>query len=269
MSVEGFCSKGREQVLHRLHLFKKERPIIVQLWGNVPEYYAKTVKYIKKLKPAGIDINIGCSVRDVLSGGRGSALIKDRKLVEKIIDTVRGEVEGTPVSVKTRLGYDCIDIDGWIRFLLELKLDLITIHGRISKEGYSTPSNWEKISECVKLRDEISPDTLIIGNGDIKSLEQGKEYIKKYGVDGFMVGRGILNNPWLFNGREDISKEERIDILIKHFEIFEKVWKGKKPFNSQKKYIKAYISNFDSASELRKELMECNSFNEVQKTLTQ
>lgn len=267
LSVEGFCSKGREQVSHRLHLSKKERPVIVQLWGNIPEYYGETVRFVKKLRPAGIDINIGCSVRDVLSGGRGSALIKDRELVKRIIDTVRGEAGSIPVSVKTRLGYDDIDINGWIRFLLELKLDLITIHGRISKEGYSSPSNWEKISECVRLRNEISPDTLIIGNGDVKNLEQGKDYVKKYGVDGFMVGRGILNNPWLFSGKEDISKEERIDVLIKHFEIFEKVWRGKKPFNSQKKYIKAYISNFDDANELRKRFMESNSFEEIQKVI--
>jgi tRNA-dihydrouridine synthase len=268
LSVEGFCSKGRDEVVHRLEFAKKEKPVVIQLWGNIPEYYAQTVKYVKKLKPSGIDINIGCSVRDVLSGGKGSALIKERELVKEIIGAVRDEAGSIPISVKTRLGYDEVNIDGWIKFLLEQDLDLITIHGRISKEGYSTPSNWEKISECVKLRDEISPDTLIIGNGDITSLEQGKEYVNRYGVDGFMVGRGILSNPWLFSGREEISKEERINTLIKHFGIFEKVWKGRKPFNSQKKYIKAYISNFDGANELRKELMGCNDIEELRSLLT-
>lgn len=258
LSVEGFCSKGKEQVSHRLRFSKREFPVVVQLWGNVPEYYQEVVKNIKKLKPAGIDINIGCSVRDVLSSGKGSALIEDRDLVKEIIQSVRKESGNIPVSVKTRLGYDQIDIDGWIRFLLEQNLDLITIHGRISKQGYSTPSNWERVSECVKLRDELSPDTIIIGNGDISSLKQGEEYVSRYGVDGFMVGRGMLSNPWLFSGREEISKEERIDTLVKHFETFERVWKDSKPFNTQKKYIKAYISNFDGANELRKQLMECS-----------
>lgn len=267
LSVEGFCSKGREKVSHRFLFSKKEKPIVVQLWGNEPEYYVETIKNIRKLKPDGIDINMGCSVRDVLSGGRGSGLILQKELAKEIISVVKKEAKGIPVSVKTRLGYDTVDIDGWIGFLLEQGLDSITIHGRLSKEGYATPSRWMEISNCVKLRDEISPDTVIIGNGDIKSVKQGKEYVGKYGIDGFMIGRGILNNPWVFSKRSDISKEERVKVLLKHFELFEKVWKGGKPFNSQKKYIKAYISNFEGANELRKKLMSCNSTNDLKEAL--
>ena len=263
LNVEGFCSKGKERVSHRVKFSKREKPLVVQLWGNVPEYYGETIKCVKKLRPDGIDINIGCSVRDVLSGGRGSALINDKKLVKEIIEIVKRESGNIPVSVKTRLGYDAIDIEGWIGFLLEQNLDMITIHGRISKDGYSVPSKWEEIGRCVELRNKISPDTLIIGNGDIKSLEQGKEYVRKYGVDGFMVGRAILNNPWLFSGREAIQKKERLNILVKHLKLFKKVWKGSKPFNSQKKYIKAYISDFDDVNNLRKELMNCNTVEEV------
>ncbi|HRY22578.1 MAG TPA: tRNA-dihydrouridine synthase [Candidatus Dojkabacteria bacterium] len=269
LNVEGFCSKGKEKVIHRLDFTRKERPIIVQLWGNTVEDYVETLKYVKKLKPDGIDINIGCSVRDVLSGGRCSALIKEKPLVKEIIEAVQGASGGLPVSVKTRLGYDEVDVEGWIGFLLTLDLDLITVHGRISKEGYSTPARWDMIAECVKLRDQISPETLIIGNGDIKSLKQGEEYVKRYGVDGFMVARGIMNNPWLFSGRrlEEISTREKVDILIKHLRLFDKTWEGEKPFNSQKKYIKAYITGFDGANELRKELMETSTTEEVVKIL--
>lgn len=267
LSVEGFCSKGREKVSHRFLFSKKEKPIVVQLWGNEPEYYVETIKYVRKLKPDGIDINMGCSVKDVLSGGRGSGLILQKDLVKEIITAVKKEARGIPVSVKTRLGYDTVDIGGWIRFLLEQGLDSITIHTRLSKEGYGSCTRWEEMSECVKLRDEISPNTVIIGNGDIKSVNQGKEYVERYGIDGFMIGRGILNNPWVFSKRSDISKKERIEILLKHFELFEKVWKGSKPFNSQKKYIKAYISNFEGANELRKKLMSCNSTNGFKEAL--
>ena len=265
LNVEGFCSKGREKVIHRLDFTKKERPIIVQLWGNTVENYVETLKYVKKLKPDGIDINIGCSVRDVLSSGRCSALIKEKDLVKEIVEAVKESSGNLPVSVKTRLGYDEIDVEGWIGFLLTLNLDLITVHGRISKDGYSTPSRWDIISECVRLRDEISPKTLIIGNGDIKSLKQGEEYVEKYGVDGFMVARGIMNNPWLFSGKKpkEISCEEKREILLKHLRLFDKTWKGTKPFNSQKKYIKAYISGFDGANELRKDLMAANITKEV------
>lgn len=269
LNVEGFCSRGREKVVHRLDFTKREKPVIVQLWGNTPEDYVETLKYVKKLKPDGIDINIGCSVRDVLSSGRCSALIKEKDLVKEIVEAVKDASGSLPVSVKTRLGYDEVDVEGWIGFLLGLNLDLITVHGRISKEGYSTPSRWDKIADCVALRDEISPDTLIIGNGDIKSLKQGEEYVEKFGVDGFMVARGIMNNPWLFSGRKrkEIPHEEKKEVLLKHLKLFDKTWEGTKPFNSQKKYIKAYISGFDGASELRKELMGTTTTEEVVKIL--
>lgn len=269
LSVEGFCSKGRERVSHRLEFVDSERPVVVQLWGNVPEYYAETVKYVKTLNPDGIDINIGCSVRDVLASGKGSALILEQNLVKEIIEAVTSEAGDIPVSVKTRLGYDKVDVEGWIAFLLGQKLDMVTIHGRISKEGYATQSRWEELKQCVQLRDEISPDTILIGNGDISSFEQGKNYVQEYGLDGFMVGRAILNNPWLFSGRDDIPVQERISTLLKHLELFEKIWGDTKPFNSQKKYIKAYINNFDGANEVRKALMECSGYEEVQRVVSE
>ena len=269
LNVEGFCSKGRERVVHRLDFENVEKPVVVQLWGNVPEYYAQTIEYVKELNPDGIDINMGCSVRDVLSSGRGSALINDRVLAKEIIDAVKGSVGKLPVSVKTRIGFDKVDTEGWIGFLLEQKLDMITVHGRLSKEAYSSPSRWDEISRSVRLRDSISPDTLILGNGDVKDINQASEYVKKYGVDGVMIGRAILNNPWLFSGRkpEDISKEERFEVLKKHLEIFEKERGDMDIFNSQKKYIKAYISNFNTAADMRIQLMTADSTSQVMQLL--
>ena len=265
LNVEGFCSKGREKVIHRLDFRNIEKPVVVQLWGNVPEYYAETVEYVKTLNPDGIDINMGCSVRDVLSSGRGSALINDKVLAKEIIDVVKESAGDLPVSVKTRIGFDKIDTEEWIGFLLEQGLDMITVHGRLSREGYSTPSRWDEIAKCVKLRNEIAPDTIVLGNGDVKDIEQAKEYVDRYGVDGVMIGRAILTNPWLFSGRkpEDISKEERVEVLKKHLEIFEKEKGDRDIFNSQKKYIKAYISNFETAGELRSKLMDTSSSLEI------
>ena len=265
LNVEGFCSKGREKVIHRLDFRNIEKPVVVQLWGNVPEYYAETVEYVKTLNPDGIDINMGCSVRDVLSSGRGSALINDKVLAKEIIDVVKESAGDLPVSVKTRIGFDKIDTEEWIGFLLEQGLDMITVHGRLSREGYATPSRWDEIAKCVKLRDSISPKTVILGNGDVKDIGQAKEYSDKYGVDGVMIGRAILTNPWLFSGKkpEDISKEERVEVLKKHLEIFEKEKGDMNIFNSQKKYIKAYISNFETAGELRSKLMDTSSSLEI------
>lgn len=259
MNVDGYCSVGKKGVDHRVVFEDIERPIVIQLWGSNPENYANTVNDLKELKPGGFDINMGCAVRNVTSTGGGSALIKDPNLAKEIIEAVKNEAGNIPVSVKTRIGYDKIDTKNWIGFLLQQNLDMLTVHGRIAKEAYNIPARWEEIAKCVRLRDEISPSTLLIGNGDIVGTAQGEEYAKRYGTDGYMVGRAILSNPWLFSDRENISVQERLDTLVKHCELFEKVWGERKNFNITKKFVKAYINGFDDAAELRQGLMMANS----------
>ncbi|MDD4381985.1 MAG: tRNA-dihydrouridine synthase [Candidatus Dojkabacteria bacterium] len=255
MNVDGFCSEGRDAVIHRLKFVDKERPIIIQLWGNTPENYAETVKYlVENVKPDGIDINMGCSVKDVLKTGGGGALIKQKDLVKEIIEVVRGNIGDIPLSVKTRLGYNSVDYD-WIEYLLSFNLAMLTIHGRLVKEGYNVSCRWDDIGKCVDIKNSISPTTLLIGNGDIFSKEQGEEYVGKYNLDGYMVGRGILQNPWIFSDKNNVSKEERISVLKKHVKLYLDTWGGEKHFYTQRKYIKAYINGFDGAVKLRNELM--------------
>ncbi len=268
MNVEGYCSVGKDKVDHRIQFSEIERPIVIQLWGNIPEDFAKTVSEIKNLKPEGFDINMGCAVRNVLNTGGGSALIKEPELVKEIIQAVKQEAGDIPVSVKTRLGYSTVDTENWIGFLLNQGLDMLTVHGRIAKDSYAIPSRWDEIQKVVKMRDEISPSTLIIGNGDITSSRQGEEYVKTYGTDGYMVGRGILANPWLFSGREDVPEEERFDTLLKHAELFNQVWGNEKNFSVIKKYIKAYISDFEGANELRQKLMMVNNYDDLKELIS-
>lgn len=267
LNVEGFCSKGRKNIVHRIQFSEIERPIVIQLWGNIPEYYVEAIGDIKELKPDGIDINMGCSVRDVISGGRGSALIKDRVLAKEIISAVKDSAGDIPVSVKTRIGFDSIDTENWIGFLLEQKLDLITVHGRLSKEDYSTPSRWDEIGKCVILRDSICPSTMILGNGDVRSIFDGLNYVSQYNLDGFLIGRASMSNPWIFSERVNISKEERINVLLKHLDLFKRTWNGSKPFSSQKKYVKAYLNDFDGVNDLRKELLLTEDIDEMREIL--
>lgn len=267
MNVEGYCSVGKNKVDHRIQFGEIERPIVIQLWGNVPEDFSKTVREIKELKPEGFDINMGCAVRNVLSTGGGSALIKEPELAKEIIQAVKQEAGDIPVSVKTRLGYSSVDTENWIGLLLNQGLDMLTVHGRIAKDSYAIPSRWDEIQKVVRMRDEISPTTLIIGNGDITSSRQGEEYVKTYGTDGYMVGRGILNNPWLFSGREDIPEEERFNVLLEHAKLFNEVWGDEKNFSVIKKYIKAYISDFEGANELRQRLMMVTSYDDLKTVL--
>lgn len=263
MNVDGYCSVGKKGVDHRVVFEEIERPIVIQLWGSNPENFAKTVRDLKQLNPDGFDINMGCAVRNVTSIGGGSALIQDPNLAKAIIEAVKSEAGDIPVSVKTRLGYESVDTENWIGVLLKQDLDMLTVHGRIAKEGYNIPARWDEIARCVKLRDKISPFTLLIGNGDITNVKQGKEYIKRYGTDGYMVGRAIMSNPWLFSGREDISVQERLDTLVRHCELFERVWGERKDFNITKKFVKAYINGFDGVAELRQRLMTAKNFEDL------
>jgi len=267
MNVEGYCSVGKDKVDHRIQFSEIERPIVIQLWGNVPEDFAKTVREIKELKPDGFDINMGCAVRNVINTGGGSALIKEPELAKEIIQAVKQEAGDIPVSVKTRLGYSMVDTENWIGLLLNQGLDMLTVHGRIAKDSYAIPSRWDEIQKVVKMRDKISPNTLIIGNGDITSSRQGEEYVKTYGTDGYMVGRGILNNPWVFSGREDIPEGERFNILLEHAKLFNEVWGEEKNFSVIKKYIKAYISDFEGANELRQRLIMVNNYEDLKELI--
>jgi tRNA-dihydrouridine synthase len=118
------------------------------------------------------------------------------------------------------------------------------------------------------MRDEISPGTLIIGNGDVETISQAKEYCKKYGCDGVMIGRGIFGKPWLFEkSPRERTPEERLKILVEHSKLFDKTFKGIKSFAVMRKHFKAYVNGWDGAKELRAELMLAEDSKEVEATV--
>jgi len=264
VNVEGLNSKGREKVIHRLQYEEGEKPIIAQLWGIKPENFQYGAKLVKEMGFDGVDINMGCSVKNVIKNNAGSGLMNaDKQLVSDIIEATKEGAQGLPVSVKTRLGFEYPDIERWLGFLLEQNLDVLTVHMRTAKGDSAINANWDYTDEIVKLRDEKNPSTLLFGNGDIKSVSQGSQYCKKFGIDGFMIGRQAIYNPWIFSERENISKEERFSVFKDHLELFDKTWGNEKNFHSLKKFFKAYIGNFEGANELRSRLMDCTNRKEV------
>jgi len=189
-----------------------------------------------------------------------------------------------PISIKTRIGYNKIEIDTWIRALLEQRLPVLTVHLRTRKEMSDVPAHWELMPEIVKLRDEISPETLIIGNGDAESLEDAYKKYEKSGCDGVMFGRAIFGNPWLFdrekdpklmiqdsrgegnkkNKKEEKEKiEEKLHVMLEHTELFENLFGDRKSFAVMKKHYKAYVNGWNGAKELRAMLMEADSVSEA------
>jgi len=214
----------------------------------------------------GIDINMGCPVRKVVKRGNCSGLIRNPKLAAELITAAKEGAGNLPVSVKTRIGNDKIVTEDWIGFLLEQDLAAITVHARTSNEMTKVPVHKEEFGKAVKLRDQINPETLIIANGDIMSYNQGLEIVSDYKVDGIMIARGLLHNPWVFNNNkqfENISVFEKLQLLKKHIMLFEKTWGKTKNFELMKKFYKAYLNGFDNASEMRSELVLIHGYTET------
>jgi tRNA-dihydrouridine synthase len=202
---------------------------------------------------------MGCPDRVIVNRGNCAALIKNPQLAKEIIDQTRIGAKGLPISVKTRLGFEQTNL-AWLKFLLQQDLAALTIHLRTVPEMSKVSAHWEKMVQILKLRDEISPGTVIIGNGDILNQEEIDDKFKTYNCDGFMVGRGIFQNPWIFNRKvkiEKITVQERIDLFIKHIKLFEKTWKNDKNPANLGKFCKTYISNFPDAISLREQIMNC------------
>ena len=254
---------------------KKQHPIIVQFFGCKSEQFEYCARLALKLGFDGIDINMGCPDRKVQKQGAGSELINNPELAREIIRATKKGCEGKiPVSIKTRLGYRKKDIENWIFDILKEGVSAITIHGRHATQGYQGSADWEIIGEISKKIREKYPDVVIIGNGDIKSIEQGKEFAKKYDVDGVMIGREVMHNPWVFKSELDSNFnqinpniKERIKTAIKHTEIFSKIYKDEHTFSAMKKYYKAYLSGFEGAVKFRAELMQTKNAKEAIKIL--
>lgn len=286
VSADGLNSVGYNKLLHNLIFSNKERPIVLQLFTGRPEQIFKVGRLVSKLKFDGLDLNMGCPDKAVEKQGGGASLIKNHELAVEIIKRARegvglssrivknsrrlgDKIEKIPVSVKTRIGYREIDWN-WITLMLKQKLPALTIHLRTRKEMSDVPAHWEIMPEIVRLRNEISPETLIIGNGDIYSMEDGLEKIKKYGCDGVMVGRGVFGKPWFFGNTKNLIVDNsaegiknKLNILLEHTRLFGRTFEGIKSFDVMKKHFKAYVSGWDGAKELRVRLMDCKNYKEV------
>ena len=247
---------------------EEERPIVAQLFGANPEHMEKSAELVKKLSFDGLDINMGCPDRSVEDQGAGAALMKNPKLARKIIQAAKNGAPALPVSVKTRIGYSKFDENFFIEILKE-NLAALTVHLRTRKEMSEVPAHWELMPKIVELRNKISPETLIIGNGDIKDLKEGREKAKQYGCDGIMIGRAALGNPFLFSENKNVPNEVegRLKVLLEHAMLFKKLFTGRKNFAVMKKHFKAYVAGFAGAKELRIKLMEAENAAEVKKII--
>ncbi len=269
VSIEGLLSRGRAKLLPDLWYGEDEHPIVAQIFGGRPEQFEEVGPLMRDLGFDGVDINMGCPDRGVEKSGAGAALIKDIDRAREIIRALKRGVHDMPVSVKTRIGYAEDQTDEWIPALLQEDLAALTVHLRTRNEMSDTAAHWDLAPRIVALRDRIAPQTLVLGNGDVDTLDSAGEKIASSGMDGVMIGRGIFGNPWFFTGHTP-SLREKLERMVRHTELFEQTYKSNagrgeriKNFDVMKKHYKAYCSGFDGAKELRIELMETKNAAQV------
>jgi tRNA-dihydrouridine synthase len=262
VNVDGLQSVGRPKLMHRLSRRPSEDNLIAQVWGKTPANYEKTANELVDMGFAGIDINMGCPVKAVVKNGCCSALIENRELAVQIIQSVKKGTRGrVPVSVKTRLGYNQVDLT-WPALLLEQGIDTLFIHGRTKKQMSKVPANWYLIGQVRELRDQIAPNTKIIGNGDVETRAKGEELAKKHSLDGIMIGRGVFKDPYVFAKQSpwaNIEPSQKIAMFKKHVQLFSTTYKNKErsPL-TLKRFAKVYINGFDGASDIRNQIMQTN-----------
>lgn len=291
-NVSSFASeKGRHDVLERLDIAENEPPIVAQIWGKNPEHFAETASALKNLGFSGLDINMGCPDKHVNKAGGGAAMIKTPELALECLKQAKANTT-LPVSVKTRLGWARVEeYSDWLSLLLGRHLAALTVHLRTKKEMSKVSAHYELIPEIVKLRNQLSPETKLIINGDIAGLlpteksEQvettapavphtsAKELHEKYPeVDGFMIGRGVFQNPYCFTEHQP-TREELTDLFLYHLNLFDVRQKdlesrgSRYPYEPLKHFFKIYVNGYNGSKDLRMKLMSCTSTSELRQIL--
>lgn len=271
VNTSSFCSeKGIHSTKGRLTFSKNEQPMVAQIWGNKPDEFEKMSIELAKMGFAGIDINMGCPDKSVVKTGSGSALIRTPELAGELIKAAKKG--GLPISVKTRLGdVKTSEWPAWIEHLLRQDIVNLTVHLRTRKEMSKVEAHYELIPEIKKMRDKISPNTLLTINGDVVDRKHGEELFAKYGIDGIMIGRGIFHNPYAFEKEnKPHTQEELITLLKLHLDLHDKYSTELevRKFDPLKRFFKVYIHDFPGASELRAYLMSSKNTNEVREIIS-
>jgi nifR3 family TIM-barrel protein len=255
VSAEGLSHKAKK-LLQVLKFSPQERPILAQLFGKTPESFGESAQLIHKLGFDGLDINLGCPAKQVTRHGSGAALIEKPELVKKIIKAVKKNLpKNYPVSVKTRLGIDQSIVDQWIPFLIDCGVDMIALHGRTLKQGYSGQADWEEVAKAAVYCQKANIP--ILGNGDIQNRQQGEEYCEKYNLNGVLIGRAAMGNPWVFNNHIPTPKEKFQTALL-HAQYFEEIF-PKRRFDSMRKHFLLYTLGLPNAKKLRSKIVKVNS----------
>lgn len=259
----------------KLDIFEYERPVGIQLFGSDVETMGSCAEIASRVNPDLIDINYGCPVKNVACKGAGAALLQD---IPKMVRMTEAVVKSThlPVTVKTRLGWDdstknILDV---AERLQDIGIQALTVHGRTRVQMYKGDADWTLIG---RLKENPRLHIPIFGNGDIDSPEKALEYKNRYGVDGIMIGRASIGNPWIFNEIKHFlasgeklaapSIQQRVDTCRRHLD-FSIRWKGPIAgvFEMRRHYTN-YFRGIEHFKPFRMRLVEAGTFAELDEIL--
>ncbi len=275
MYTEFISSEGliRDAIKSRqkLDIFDYEKPIGIQIFGGDEEAMAMSAKIVDATNPDILDINFGCPVKKVVCKGAGAGVLKDVDLMVRLTKAVVNSTR-LPVTVKTRLGWDekSINIMEVAERLQDVGIKALSIHGRTRAQMYKGEANWEWIA---KVKNNPRIKIPIFGNGDIDSPEKALEYKNKYGVDGIMIGRAAIGNPWFFNEVKHYfatgeklappTIQQRVDVAKTHL-IKSTEWKGNKlGIVEMRRHYTNYFKGLNHFKETRLKLVTSDSLEEL------
>lgn len=274
VSSEGLIRDAAKSV-QKLDIFEYERPVGIQLFGSDVETMGSCAEIASRVNPDLIDINYGCPVKNVACRGAGAALLQD---IPKMVKMTESVIKSThlPVTVKTRLGWDenTRNVEDVAERLQDIGIKALSIHGRTRVQMYKGSADWSLIA---KIKENPRITIPIFGNGDIDTPEKALEYKNRYGVDGIMIGRATIGNPWIFNEIKHYLKtgeklpsptmEQRVDVCRRHLE-FSIRWKGPVAgvFEMRRHYTN-YFKGLEHFKPYRMRLVEAPTFDELSSIL--
>lgn len=276
VSAKGlYYNKEQGNSYQLLQLDEKDKPVVVQMFGNHASILAEEAKKICDSMQddiAWIDINMGCPAPKITKNGEGSALMKNLSLASDIIQAVNKAIP-VPLTVKFRLGWDdthCNTLE-FAKMAEESGASAVCVHGRTRMQFYSGLANWDTIKE---IKNELSIP--VIGNGDIFSAEDAQQRLNESGVDAIMVARGAQGNPWIFaqikhflDTGEQLplpTPEEKIDMALRHAQGLI-AFRGEHAIVEMRKHVAWYLSGIHGAAKIRLKVNECVTLDQLRETL--
>lgn len=300
-AVEGLRA-GADRLLDDFAYHPLERPVVAQLFGSDPDAFIQGAAIAAALGFDGVDINMGCPAKNVTERGAGAALIRDPERARQIVLAAREGIDRwvageslellgiherlipliqerithiekvagkplerrqIPVSVKTRIGYDSVIVEDWVRELIPVQPVAITLHGRTLKQLYTGSADWEAIKRAAAIIKEAG--IIVLGNGDVQSLEDGLAKMEAAGTDGFLIGRKAIGNPWVFLGRPS-TLAERLETALEHARYLHEIF-GERGFVRIRKHLLEYTRDFPGAKLVRMELSGIKTLADVERVL--